>query len=131
VNSLPRPRQWLRKVIKQRHLWQRSSCFRSYAVQASNQQPRSKRRKHKEGYNMSEYKEPTSSLNGLMCRSHSLKRTFTLRIIPTMMSWLYSVSLKGFWSTMSWWIVTPGFRRQTECEPCTCQDQQFTYIAVT
>jgi hypothetical protein len=19
--------------------------------------------------------------------------------------------------------VTPGFRRQTECEPCTCQDQ--------
>jgi hypothetical protein len=27
--------------------------------------------------------------------------------------------------------VTPGFRRQTECEPCTCQDQQFTYTAVT
>jgi hypothetical protein len=27
--------------------------------------------------------------------------------------------------------VTPGFRRQTECKPCTCQDQQFTYIAVT
>jgi hypothetical protein len=27
--------------------------------------------------------------------------------------------------------VTPGFRRQTECEPCTCQDQRFTYIAVT
>jgi hypothetical protein len=28
-------------------------------------------------------------------------------------------------------IVTPGFRRQTECEPCTCQDQQLTYTAVT
>jgi hypothetical protein len=28
-------------------------------------------------------------------------------------------------------IVTPGFRRQTKCEPCTCQDQQFTYTAVT
>jgi hypothetical protein len=28
-------------------------------------------------------------------------------------------------------FVTPGFRRQTECEPCTCQDQQFTYTAVT
>jgi hypothetical protein len=28
-------------------------------------------------------------------------------------------------------IVTPGFRRQTECEPCTCQDEQFTYTAVT
>jgi hypothetical protein len=27
--------------------------------------------------------------------------------------------------------VTPGFRRQTECEPCTCQDQLFTYTAVT
>jgi asparagine synthetase A len=27
--------------------------------------------------------------------------------------------------------VTPGFRRQTECEPCTCQDQQFTYTVVT
>ena len=27
--------------------------------------------------------------------------------------------------------VTLGFRRQTECEPCTCQDQQFTYTAVT
>jgi hypothetical protein len=28
-------------------------------------------------------------------------------------------------------VVTPGFRRQTECEPCTCQDQQFTYTTVT
>jgi hypothetical protein len=27
--------------------------------------------------------------------------------------------------------VTPGFRRQTECEPYTCQDQQFTYTTVT
>jgi hypothetical protein len=31
----------------------------------------------------------------------------------------------------TWACVTPGFRRQTECEPCTCQDQQFTYTAVT
>jgi hypothetical protein len=30
-----------------------------------------------------------------------------------------------------WICVTPGFRRQTECEPCTCQDQQFTYTTVT
>jgi hypothetical protein len=28
-------------------------------------------------------------------------------------------------------FVTPGFRRQTECKPCTCQDQLFTYRAVT
>jgi transposase InsO family protein len=27
--------------------------------------------------------------------------------------------------------VTPGFKRQTECEPCTCQDQLFAYTAVT
>jgi hypothetical protein len=28
-------------------------------------------------------------------------------------------------------IVTPGFGRQTECEPCTCQDQKLTYTAIT
>jgi hypothetical protein len=27
--------------------------------------------------------------------------------------------------------VTPDFGRQTECEPCTCQDQKLTYIAIT
>jgi hypothetical protein len=27
--------------------------------------------------------------------------------------------------------VIPGFRRQIECEPSTCQDKQFTYTAVT
>jgi hypothetical protein len=27
--------------------------------------------------------------------------------------------------------VTLGFRWQTECEPCTSQDQQFTYTVVT
>jgi hypothetical protein len=27
--------------------------------------------------------------------------------------------------------VKPGFRRQTECEPCTCHDQQFMYTSVT
>jgi hypothetical protein len=34
-------------------------------------------------------------------------------------------------ATVGWLPVTPGFRRQTECEPCTCQDQLFTYTAVT
>jgi hypothetical protein len=28
-------------------------------------------------------------------------------------------------------IVTPGFGTQTECEPCTCQDQNLTYTAIT
>jgi hypothetical protein len=28
-------------------------------------------------------------------------------------------------------IVTPGFGRQTECKPCTCQDQKLTYTAIT
>jgi hypothetical protein len=27
--------------------------------------------------------------------------------------------------------VTPGFRRQTECEPCTCQDQKLMYTVIT
>jgi hypothetical protein len=35
------------------------------------------------------------------------------------------------WKIMVDLVVTPGFRRQTECEPCTCQDQQFTYTSVT
>jgi hypothetical protein len=105
VNSLPQLRQWLRKVIKPHHLRRQSLCFRSHVVQASNQPTRSKR-KHKEGYTMLEYKDPSSSPNGLMCRLHSLKRTFCLRIISTMMPWSYPVSLKGFWSTMSSWIRT-------------------------
>jgi hypothetical protein len=37
----------------------------------------------------------------------------------------------GNHSSISSSYVTPGFRRQTECEPCTCQDQQFTYTTVT
>jgi transposase InsO family protein len=28
-------------------------------------------------------------------------------------------------------LVTPGFGRQTECEPCTCQDQKLTYTTIT
>jgi hypothetical protein len=27
--------------------------------------------------------------------------------------------------------VTPGFRRQTECKACTCQDQNLTYTTIT
>jgi hypothetical protein len=27
--------------------------------------------------------------------------------------------------------VSPGFRWQTECEPCTCQDQKYTYTVIT
>jgi chromosome segregation ATPase len=37
----------------------------------------------------------------------------------------------GLCRTPPWSPVTPGFRRQTECEPCTCQDQLFTYTVVT
>jgi hypothetical protein len=25
-------------------------------------------------------------------------------------------------------VVIPGFRRQTECEPCMCQERKHTYI---
>jgi hypothetical protein len=27
--------------------------------------------------------------------------------------------------------VTPSFRRKTECELCTCQDQKLTYTVIT
>jgi hypothetical protein len=27
--------------------------------------------------------------------------------------------------------VTPGFGRKIECEPCTCEDQKFTYTVIT
>jgi hypothetical protein len=27
--------------------------------------------------------------------------------------------------------VVPGFGRQSECEPCTCQDQKLTYTTIT
>jgi hypothetical protein len=39
-----------------------------------------------------------------------------------------AITNSSLWSSIT---VTPGFRRQTECEPCTCQDQLFTYTAVT
>jgi transposase-like protein len=28
-------------------------------------------------------------------------------------------------------VVTPGFGRQTECEPSMCQDQKLTYTVIT
>jgi hypothetical protein len=39
--------------------------------------------------------------------------------------------LKELWKKVKTYDVTAGFRRQTECEPHTCQDQQFTYTSVT
>jgi hypothetical protein len=50
---------------------------------------------------MLEHNGPSSSPNGLMYRLHFLKKTFSLRIILTMMPWSYYVSLKGSWFTMS------------------------------
>jgi hypothetical protein len=45
---------------------------------------------------------------------------------------LVNYSRETPWETREWPVhVTPSFKRQTECEPCTCQDQQFTYTAVT
>jgi hypothetical protein len=37
----------------------------------------------------------------------------------------------SFCKIIEMYSITPGFRRQTKYEPCTCQDQQFTYTAVT
>jgi hypothetical protein len=36
------------------------------------------------------------------------------------------------WATPILFVdVTSSFGRQTECKPCTCQDQKLTYIAIT
>jgi hypothetical protein len=45
--------------------------------------------------------------------------------------WSRACKMKYIKQTLGYKGVTPGFRRQTECEPCTCQDQLFTYTAVT
>jgi hypothetical protein len=48
---------------------------------------------------MLDYKDLSSSPNGLMCRLHFLKKTFSLRITLTMMPWSYHVLSKGSWFT--------------------------------
>jgi hypothetical protein len=45
--------------------------------------------------------DPSSNPNALMYQSHSLRKTFSSRITPIMMPWLYHVLSKGFWFTMS------------------------------
>jgi hypothetical protein len=55
--------------------------------------------------------------------NHSFSvRPFCLRVVSSYHTYFYQKENLH---------VTPGFRRQTECEPCTCQDQLFTYTAVT
>jgi hypothetical protein len=61
-----------------------------------NQPTRSRRRKHREGYNMLESKDPSSSPSGLIYQSPSPRKTFSSRIILTTMQWLYLISSKGF-----------------------------------
>jgi hypothetical protein len=42
----------------------------------------------------------------------------------------YIQYLKATYNDRSY-LSHPVLKRQTECEPCTCQDQLFTYTAVT
>jgi hypothetical protein len=103
VNSLPQLRQWLRKATKLRHLRLRSWRSQSQAAQVLNQPTRSRRRKHREGYNMLVCKDPSSGPNGLTYQLPSHRKTFSLKIILTTLHWSYLVSSRDFWSTMSWW----------------------------
>jgi hypothetical protein len=48
-------------------------------------------------------KDPSSSPNGLIFQSPSLRKTFSLRITLTTMQWSYLVLSRDFWSTISWW----------------------------
>jgi hypothetical protein len=91
-------------------------------VQVLNQPTRSRRRKHKEGYNMLGCKDPSSNPSGLTFQLPSLRKTFNSKIILTMMQWLYLVSSRDFWSTMSWLtraaqlIFAKAFRKMQEPE---------------
>jgi hypothetical protein len=49
-------------------------------------------------------RDPSSSQNGPTSQSTSPRRTFSSRITLIMMLWLYLVSSRDFWSTMSWLI---------------------------
>jgi hypothetical protein len=69
----------------------------------SSSEPTDKKQKkrHKEGYNMLEYKNPSSNPNGHTFQSPFLRRTFISRTTPIMMQWSYPVLSKGFLFTMS------------------------------
>jgi hypothetical protein len=63
-------------------------------------------------------------------KGRCLVRIFCLK--PKRISkWFKRISRQHSPDSKAMLTVTPGFRRQTECEPCTCQDQQFTYTTVT
>jgi hypothetical protein len=70
-------------------------------AQVLNEPKRSKRRNHREGYNMLECKDPSSSPSGLIYQSPSPMKIFSSRVILTMVQWSYLVSSRGSWSTMS------------------------------
>src|SRR5690348_10906160 len=80
----------------------RSWCSRLQAVRPQSQPIRSRKKKHREGYNMLGCKDPSSSQDGLTFLSPSPKRTFSSKITHTTMPWLSLVLSKDFWFTMSW-----------------------------
>jgi hypothetical protein len=72
----------------------------------SGSEPANKKQKKeaKEGYNMLECRDPSSSQNGPTSQSPSPRRTFSSNITLTMMLWSYLVSSRDFWSIMFWMI---------------------------
>jgi hypothetical protein len=61
-------------------------------------------------------------------------RLLTAKVIREVahLEWLANkVMVKKSNNKWTVYIVTPSFGRQTECEPCTCQDQKFTYTSIT
>jgi hypothetical protein len=61
-------------------------------------EPANKKQKKeaREGYNMSGYRDPSSSHDGLISQLPSPKRTFSSRITLTRILWSYLVSSKDF-----------------------------------
>jgi hypothetical protein len=76
---------------------------------------------------------PTSGVmsDGSSDPSLRLQLLRELRAVARTATSVVVVSVSDRVSSSSRGAVTPSFGRQTEYEPCTCQDQKLTYIVIT
>jgi hypothetical protein len=73
-------------------------------------------------------KDPSSYPSGLTSQLPSPRKIFSLKIILTMMPWLYIVSSSDFWSTMFW--LTQAAQRTSSLQRLSdrCKSQKTRYI---
>jgi hypothetical protein len=97
-------------------------------VQALNQLTRSRRRKHKEEYNMLGCKDPSSNPSGLTFQLPSPRKIFSSKIILTMIPWLYLVLSRDFYFTMFW--LTQAVQQTSSLQRLSskCKNQKTRYM---